>query len=70
MSIKVEMKIVCGNTHIESQVKHREHLNDLLFDNGIDYINRPNNWIEIIIDDAFNASKLSAVVKWLQNASN
>ncbi len=67
--MKVELTIACGNACIKAQVTYRKHLNDLLQDNGIDYTNRPDNCIDIYIDDAINASKLSQIVRWLDNAS-
>ena len=67
--MKVELTISCGNACIKAQVKYRQHLNDLLFDNGIDYTNRPGNCIDIYIDDVLDANKLSQIVKWLHNAN-
>ena len=68
--MKAELKVRCGNTCISTYVKSgaRQHLNDLLYDNGIDYTNRPQSRIDIYIDDAINASKLSQVIRWLEFA--
>ena len=69
--MNAQMTIACGNTRIRSHVKaaSRQHLNDLLYGIGVEYTNRPESLIDVFIDDAINASKLSQVVKWLNTYS-
>ena len=65
-----DIKIVCGNTQVSAKCKpqQREALTDKLYSIGVDYINRPNNHIDVIIDDA-SASCLSQVMRWLEKAT-
>lgn len=69
--MKAELTTICGNTHIRAKVQQhtRQHLNDLLYDAGVVYVNRPDNRIDIHIDDALDANKLSQIVKWLEQAA-
>ncbi len=68
--MNVAMNIVCGNTQIRVKVKshNRQHLNDLLHLNNVDYTNRPGNVIDVYVDDALNGHLLSQITRWLLRA--
>lgn len=69
MAAKVEMSIVCGNMRIRAKVNthSRQHLNDLLYNVGIDYTNREQSYIDITLDDA-KCNPLSQITRWIESA--
>ena len=71
MASQVELNIVCGNMRIRAKVNPsaRPHLNDLLYNIGIDYTNRMDNYIDIHLDDA-KCNPLAQITRWIERAQS